>query len=147
MKPTPQFVNMISSLYQSRQKTITNSDYLKHHSNVVTFYIMSEILLQGGKIVKQTELFSDQKLIEVGKNVESMIIGNDQNQVEYKKTNIMNFDMHEGKGLLHWKVQNSRGENFTVVKLMTPDDCVQIKLISADQTTQWLYNVCELPNM
>lgn len=146
MRPTQQFVNMIGVLYQSRQKAITQSDYNKHHNGPVTFYIMSEIVMQNGRIVSQSEPFSNQKLIEVGKNVEEMIIGTDQSYQEYKRKDFMKFESMQGQGLLHWKVQNNRGENFTAVKLMSPDGCVQLKIISDDQTTQWVYNVCELPN-
>lgn len=146
MKPTQQFINMIGNLYQSRQKAVTNSDYNKHNNGSVSFYIISEMTVQDFKVVKQTEPFSDQKLIEIGKNVVDMVIGNDQSQTEYKRTDSMKFELHEGNGLLHWKVQNTRGEKFTVVKLLAPDGCVQLKLITADNKTQYVYNVCELPD-
>ncbi len=146
MKPTQQFITMIAGLFQSRQKAITNSDYNKHHNGPITFYIMSEITMLDSKIIKQTEAFSDQKLIEVGKNVVDMVIGDDQNYQEYKRTDFMKFETHQGQGLLHWRMQNNRGDMFTVVKLMSPDGCVQLKLITADNRTQYVYSVCELPN-
>jgi hypothetical protein len=146
MKPNQQFINMITGFYQSRQKSITNSDYNKHHNGSTTFYVLSEARMQSLSVVHQTEVFSDQKLIEVSKNAQSFIIGDDRNQTEYKRIEPMKLDTYQGNSFLHWKVESPVKEQLTVIKLMSPDGCLQFKLMSADQKTQWVYNVCELPN-
>ena len=66
--------------------------------------------------------------------------------LKYRRISPMEFTIHEGKGLLYWKVQHMILQDFIVVKLMSEDGCVQIKLISEDQQTQTIYNVCELPS-
>ncbi|NEU09793.1 hypothetical protein GZH53_15810 [Flavihumibacter sp. R14] len=146
MKPTQPFINMISGFYQLRQKSVTNSDYNKHHNGSISFYVLSEARMESLKVVHQTEPFSDQKMIEISKNAESFIIGDDRNQTEYKRVTPMKLETYEGKSFLHWNVESMNKVQLTVIKLMSPDGCVQLKLMSADRKTQWVYNVCELPN-
>lgn len=137
---------MISALFQSRQKSITHNDYNKHHNGPTSFYVISEMKMENLKVVSQTEAFSDQKLIEISKNAQTIVMGDDKNQTEYKRITSMQLQDFQGKNLLHWEVETSSKVKFTVVKLMSPDGCVQFKFISADSKTQWVYNVCELPN-
>ena len=146
MRPNQQFINMINAFFLSRQKEVTSLDYKKHYNETTTFYIMSEVRMENLKSVYQTELFSDQKLIEISENAETFMIGNNISQREYKKTSPMKLENYQGNSFLHWKVESPNREQLTVIKLMSPDGCVQFKLMSADQKTQWVYNVCELPS-
>ena len=146
MKPSQQFQNMIAMLYQSRQKTISNLDLIKHRDNEVAFYSISKMVVNGLSVKSQTEAFSDQTFIEIDKGANNLNVIKENKVLKYRRISPMEFTIHEGKGLLYWKVQHMILQDFIVVKLMSEDGCVQIKLISEDQQTQTIYNVCELPS-
>jgi hypothetical protein len=146
MKPSPQFINMISVLYQQRQKAITNNDLIKHSNQSLTFYSISEAKFVNLRIISQTDHFSDQVMIEIEQNATRMIIGTDREEKIYRKLSNMELTNADGHNLIHWRVSDSDHNMFTAVKLISPDGAVQIKLISFDNTTQIIHNVCELPN-
>lgn len=132
-------------LFQNRQKAITNADIVKHNNNDVSFYSISQAIFNNMRLVSSTPHFSDQVMIEIERNANNMIIGTDREQKVYRKVSEMQLAHHDGNGLLHWIVTDDRNNKFTAVKLIAPDGMVQIKLISADNTTQIIHNVCELP--
>ncbi|WP_423149771.1 hypothetical protein [Rubrolithibacter danxiaensis] len=146
VKPSQSFINMIRVLMQSKQHSITNSDYNKIRNGDTSFYIISEMTFKNFNVIKQTEPFSDQKMIEISKEGKTMVIGTESQQTEYRKTSSIELTDYNGNKLLHWKVENQNKEAFTVVKLLSPDGFLQLKLITADESTQFIYNVCELPN-
>lgn len=146
MKPNQQFINMISALFQNKQKSITQADVAKHNNHNVTFYSISHARFANMQMIIKTEAFSDQILIEIERNATRTIIGTDQQQKIYRKLSDLQLSYHNGQGLLHWTVANENDEVFTIVKLLAVDGTLQLKLISADTTTQIIHNLCELPN-
>jgi len=147
MKPTRQFINMISVLFQDRQKSISNDDLVKHRNQSISYYSISQAKFVNMQIVSQTEPFSDQIIIEIEQNANRLIIGTDQKQNVYRKLSNMELSYANGQPLVHWRVSAADDSTFTAIKLIAPDGMVQLKLISFDNTTQIIHNVCELPNM
>jgi hypothetical protein len=147
MKPSQQFINMISLLFQNRQKAISNDDLIKHSNQNISFYSISQAKFVNMKIVSQTEPFSDQVIIEIEQNANRLIIGTDQGERVYRKLSNMELAYANGQPLIHWRVSNADHSMFTVVKLLAPDSMLQLKLISFDNTIQIIHNVCELPNI
>ncbi|MDF2435354.1 MAG: hypothetical protein JWP44_4985, partial [Mucilaginibacter sp.] len=146
MKPNQQFINMVSALFQNKQKSITQADITKHNNHNVTFYSISHARFVNMQMINKTEAFSDQLLIEIERNATRIIIGTDREEKIYRKLSDLQLSYHNGQGLLHWTVANENDEVFTVVKLLATDGTPQIKVISADTTIQIIHNVCELPN-
>lgn len=146
-KPTQQFIQLITGLLQHRQKGITSADLVKHNNQAVTFYSISEFKYNNMQLVKQTESFSDAVMIEIEPKANKMIIGTEQSQNVYVPVTKMELSQHNGQSLLHWTVMDYAGAIYKVVKLMSPDGFVQIKLIPTDRNEQFIHNVCELPKL
>lgn len=146
MKPDQQFINMIGLLYQSRQPQVTNLDLIKHTNQATAFYSISMITMRNGHAQSQTPPFSDRTIIEIDKGANHLNIIAEGIVTQYTRTSPLEYLDISGKGHVHWNVVNTNRQVFVAVKLMSPDGGVQIKLITADEVTQFVYNVCELPN-
>jgi len=145
MKPNQQFINMIAMLYEQRQTTISRQDLTRHQNNETSFYAISRMVTRNGYIVTQTEPFSEQMIIELDKGCDNMYFISKQETTRFIRATPLEFTLLQGAGILYWQVRSTTGSVYTAVKLMSPDGCVQLKLITSDEITQMIYNVCELP--
>ncbi|MFD0751272.1 hypothetical protein ACFQZS_14070 [Mucilaginibacter calamicampi] len=85
-------------------------------------------------------------MIEIQPNGKKMTIGTEKETWEYVPVTGMDIGYHEGKALLYWTAVDVLGITYTMVKLMSDDGVVQIKLITRNGEEQIIHNVCELPN-
>jgi hypothetical protein len=145
MKPSQQFINMISALFQKRQKAITIDDMVKHNQSAFTFYSISEGRFSGERLIKKTEAFSDQIMIEIERGANKTIVGTPVLNDIYTRTTAIKFDHTGGKGFIYWQANDSRNNQFYIVKLLADDGTMQIKIMTADQKSMTIHNVCQLP--
>lgn len=144
--PSKEFKMMITSFLQNRQTSVSTNDVSKHSNRTIDFYSISKIKMNGNSIVSQTTPLSEDQMIEIKQGGSTLTIYDDINREEYVQVSAMNFTTHQGKGLLYWTAKNRLGEVYTIVKLMSPDGFVQIKLIHPNQQIQIVHNVCEMPS-
>lgn len=144
-KPRQNFIEYIQRTLQDRQKEISNADLVKHRNQTVRFYSVYEFKFKDMRPVRQTNPFSDMIMIEIEPNGKKMTIGSEQNKWAYFQVSDMDIGYHEGKALLYWTAMDMSETVYTVVKLMSPDGIIQIKLISKDGKQQDIHSVCELP--
>ena len=145
MKPNQQFINMVTMLFQQRQTTVSRHDLVKHQANQTVFYPISRMVARNGNLITQTEPFSEDVIIELDAGCDHMYFISAQSTISFMRTSPLDFTAIDGGGFLYWQVRSVEGTEYTVVKMMSSDGCVQIKLITSDEITQTIYNVCELP--
>jgi len=136
---------MISVLFQQRQKTITHDDLIKHNSRAVTFYSISKGKFVNDRLTDKTQPFSEQILIEIERGANRMIIGTDLSTDIYTRISPIEIDQYNGKGYLFWWATNERNAKYLVAKLLADDGTLQIKLVTEDNITHVVHNICELP--
>jgi hypothetical protein len=132
---------------QRPPKPIDTVEMFRHMDQSVTYYSISQAKFVNMKLVSETSPFSDSILIEIERLGYRLFIGREDVKEEYLLLSNMECNIHNGQRLIHWTVADKHYNRFTVVKLLAPDGIVQIKLISSDNQTQIIHNVCELPDL
>ena len=130
-----------------RQRAITRDDLTKHNSRDVSFYSLSYGVFENERLKSKTELFSEQKLIEIERNASRMVIGDNVSQKVYRLVSPLEFAMHMGNGFLHWRAIDEYNVQHLIAKLISPDGTPQIKIVNENNGNCVIHNVCELPNM
>jgi len=145
MKPHPQFIQMITQLFNQQQKAITLNDQSKHNAQSVTFYSISYGKFVNDRLVNKTQAFSEQNLIEIERSASKLIIGNEHSQTIYTGLTPIQYATFNGNGYLHWQAKDDRGTNYLIAKIMAQDGTLQIEIVDTGSGTQVIHNVCELP--
>jgi hypothetical protein len=145
MRPSQQFINMISALFQKRQIAITIDDMVKHNKSAFTFYSISEGHFVNERLIRKTEAFSDQIMIEIDRGANKTIVGTPSSNAIYTRTTSIQFGHTNGKGFIYWQANDQRNNQFYIVKLLADDGTMQIKIMTADQKSMTIHNVCQLP--
>ncbi|PTQ96832.1 hypothetical protein C8P68_104323 [Mucilaginibacter yixingensis] len=138
---------MIAVLYNQRQRSVTQDDITKHNNSEVHFYSISQMTTANNTLVSSTTPFSNSVLIAIDRGANWTTIGDERQEIKYRRTSPMSYEVVNGKGLIYWTAtRNDQTLNFVIVKLISEDGCVQIKIIPENSPNQTIHNVCELPS-
>ena len=147
MRPTPQFIQMIKTIFQNRTQSITQNDIRKHNTRAISYYSMSSGKVVNNQVVSNTEAFSEQIMIEIERGAYKVIVGTPTSNTIYSKTSPIDFNQLNGKGYIHWDAVDGTGKKFIIVKMLANDFTTQIKITTPDQQNYVIHNVCELPDL